>query len=200
MTSVSCFSLLLSPFSFSCILLPLLACHFPPFFALILSLGSFSIPAPSVFLLPFLSFVSSISPPFFQSSLSSLLLHFTSYTFLSLTLDFLFSTLSVLCSPVACCSVTQSAPPSPWTKSTGRTNITNVIPLCVNLWHVSEYLHICTEGTWVHVCVKSRKQKQKKIYPLHINLCTSLSPLLDDLFLLIHPKPPLPPLALSPCL
>lgn len=133
MTSVSCFSLLLSPFSFSCILLPLLACHFPPFFALILSLGSSSIPAPSVFLLPFLSFVSSISPPFFQSSLSSLPLHFTSYTFLSLTLDSLFSTLSVLCSPVACCSVTQSAPPSPRTKSTGRTNITNVLPLCVNL-------------------------------------------------------------------
>lgn len=113
MTSVSCFSLLLSPFSFSCILLPILACHFPPFFALILSLGSSAIPAPSVFLLPFLSFVSSISPPFFQSSLSSLLLHLTSYTFLSCILDFLFSTLSVLCSPVVCCSVTQAAPPSP---------------------------------------------------------------------------------------
>jgi len=94
MTLVSCISPVLSPLFSTCILLPLLPCHFPPFFTLILSCGSSSVPAPPVFGLPFLSFVPSISTPFFCSSFILMLL--PSYTLLSLFLEFLFSSLSVL--------------------------------------------------------------------------------------------------------
>lgn len=126
--SVSCYLLSFS----SCILLPLPSCHFPPFFALILSPSSSSVPVPLVFGPPFLSFVCSISEPFFQSSLSSLLLHLPS-TIHFFPFHFPFSTLSVLRSLVACCSVTQAVPSSPGTRSLWRTNIANVICLCVHL-------------------------------------------------------------------
>ena len=132
----------LSCYLLSCILLPLLPCHFPPFFAVILSLGSSSLPAPPAFSLPLLSFVSS---PFFQSSCSSLLLHLSSYTFLTLVLDFFGS---FLCSPEAWWTVAKAAPPSLVTKSAGRTNIANVICLCV--WVCDMWVHPC-----VHICICS---------------------------------------------
>lgn len=146
-------SLLLSPLVF--FLYPPLPCHFPPFFALILCLGSSS-SAPPAFGLSLLSFVSHISPPFFLSSLSSLLMYLSSYTFLSLVLDFPLSSLSVLYPPVACWSMVQVVRPSLRTKSAEGTNIADVI--CP---HVSASLCPCLCGSQMCKVINSLKEEEE---------------------------------------
>lgn len=147
----SCFSLAVSSL-FTGICLPLLPCHFPLFFTLILSL-SLSSPSTS----RILSFVSSISAPSFQSILSFLLLLLSSYTSLSLVSDF------PVC-PLFLCGLLRRGPGSaPYlgTESGGRTNIANAIWLCMRLWHVSAspcaylYMHsVCHPLSVGHRCVE----------------------------------------------
>lgn len=133
--------LFIYPLSFPCILLYLLPCHFPPFSALILSLGSSFFPAlpafglPFLFCLPYLTTILSVKP---QLAVAAPVLLYIAPP----------PPCSRLLSLQPYLSSVPLWPVGPWprqhlclgTKSAGRTNIADVICLRLHLWHVSASL------------------------------------------------------------